>query len=246
MSMSLMTLAMKAKVGNPLRKLVLIKLADNANDSGECWPSYQYIADDCEIDKSTVRKHIKALEKDGFLKIENRKGPKGNTSNLYVLSLHPVGRNSTPVGPESTPPVGPESTRTYHSSEPVNEPDICQIAVDEYNTMAEECGLSKAQVISPTRKTKLKARLKDCGGIEGWSAALDKIRGSPFLLGHTGDWKASFDFLLQQSSFIKLMEGAYDRSNANQDHGYRGPGANQSGFDGLLEAAAEYHSRHNG
>jgi hypothetical protein len=33
------------KVGNSLRKLVLIKLADNANDKGECWPSYQHIAD---------------------------------------------------------------------------------------------------------------------------------------------------------------------------------------------------------
>ncbi|HIA8111342.1 TPA: helix-turn-helix domain-containing protein, partial [Escherichia coli] len=36
MSMSLMAKAMNIKVGNPLRKLVLIKLADNANDNGEC------------------------------------------------------------------------------------------------------------------------------------------------------------------------------------------------------------------
>ena len=31
MSMLLMVAAMKAKLGNPIRKLVLIKLADNAN-----------------------------------------------------------------------------------------------------------------------------------------------------------------------------------------------------------------------
>lgn len=129
MSMELMVKAMKVKVGNPLRKLVLMKLADNANDQGECWPSYQHIADQCEIDRSTVRKHIKGLEEQGFLRIENRDGPKGNSSNLYFLNLSPVGRDSTPVGPkstgvgpESTPPVGPESTRTSHSSEPVNEP----------------------------------------------------------------------------------------------------------------------------
>ncbi|MDI1390068.1 KilA-N domain-containing protein, partial [Escherichia coli] len=36
----LMVKAMKIRVGNPLRKLVLIKLADNASDQGECWPSY--------------------------------------------------------------------------------------------------------------------------------------------------------------------------------------------------------------
>jgi biotin operon repressor len=87
MSMELMVLAMKTKVGNPLRKLVLIKLADNASDSGECWPSYHYIADQCEIGHSTVRKHIKGLEDDGLLTITPRKGPKGNDSNVYRLHL---------------------------------------------------------------------------------------------------------------------------------------------------------------
>ena len=122
MSMESMVKAMKTKVGNPLRKLVLIKLADNANDQGECWPSYQHIADQCEIDRSTVRRHIKALETQGLLRIENREGPKGNSSNLYHLRLGRVGLESTGVGPESTGGVGPESTRTSHSSEPVIEP----------------------------------------------------------------------------------------------------------------------------
>lgn len=129
MAMDLMVKAMKTKVGNPLRKLVLIKLADNASDQGECWPSYQHIADQCEIDRSTVRKHIKQLAGQGLVRIENRDGPKGNSTNLYFLTLGGVGQKSTPVGPESTgvgagptPPVGPESTRISHSSEPVKEP----------------------------------------------------------------------------------------------------------------------------
>lgn len=122
MSMDLMVKAMKTKVGNPLRKLVLVKLADNASDQGECWPSYQHIADQCEIDRSTVRRHIKALETQGLLRIENREGPKGNSSNLYHLRLWGVGPESTGVGPESTGGVGPESTRTSHTSEPVIEP----------------------------------------------------------------------------------------------------------------------------
>tara|TARA_R100000951_G_scaffold113678_1_gene116184 strand:- start:3620 stop:4321 length:702 start_codon:yes stop_codon:yes gene_type:complete len=138
--MTLMVLAMKAKVGNPLRKLVLIKLADNANDKGECWPSYQHIADQCEVARSTVRKHIKDLEHSGLLRIENRKGPKGNTSNLYHLTLHPVPSEITPVPSNSTGGVPSDSTRTYHSSEPINEPKeatskkpvarACQIPTD--------------------------------------------------------------------------------------------------------------------
>jgi DNA-binding MarR family transcriptional regulator len=83
--MELMVQAMSAKVGNPLRKLVLLKLADNANDSGECWPSYQYIADQCEIGRSTVKSHIKALIDLGFLKMEARND--GKSSNLYILTI---------------------------------------------------------------------------------------------------------------------------------------------------------------
>src|SRR5690606_5223308 len=78
-SMSLMVAAMKMRVGNPLRKLVLIKLADNASDQGECWPSYQHIADQCEISKRSVMNHINVLCDSGFLRKEIRKGgPKGN------------------------------------------------------------------------------------------------------------------------------------------------------------------------
>ena len=140
-----MVKAMKTKVGNPLRKLVLIKLADNANDMGECWPSYQHIADQCEIDRSTVRKHIKHLEAQSLLRIENREGPKGNTSNLYQLTLGapvgpestPVGRKSTAVGPKPTASVGPESTRTSHSSEAVKEPVIEPVATQAEAVVAE-------------------------------------------------------------------------------------------------------------
>lgn len=145
MSMELMVKAMKTKVGNPLRKLVLIKLADNASDQGECWPSYQHIADQCEIDRSTVRKHIKHLEAQGLVRIENREGPKGNSSNLYRITLcRPVGPNSTPVGPESTGVgpqptggVGPESTRTNHYFESVKEPVTEPVATQAEAVVAE-------------------------------------------------------------------------------------------------------------
>lgn len=87
MSMNLMAKAMNIRVGNPLRKLVLIKLADNANDKGECWPSYQHIADQCEIGRSTVKSHIRALETLGLLRREFRRNGELNQSNLFYLTL---------------------------------------------------------------------------------------------------------------------------------------------------------------
>ncbi|HHE3724330.1 TPA: helix-turn-helix domain-containing protein [Escherichia coli] len=135
MSMTLMARAMAIKTGNPIRKLVLIKLADNANDNGECWPSYQHIADHCECSRSAVRTHIDALIGMGVLTKENRMGinnGKGNTSNVYYLNLdNPMPPKSTAPVPskitgmplENTPPMPCGGTRTSHSFEPVNEPN---------------------------------------------------------------------------------------------------------------------------
>ncbi|WP_145500553.1 helix-turn-helix domain-containing protein [Yersinia bercovieri] len=131
MSMNLMARAMNIKVGNPLRKLVLIKLADNANDQGECWPSVPYIADQCEISERSVQNHIQKLVKSGLVRIEERKSDNGlNRSNVYHLRLNSAGANAAPHG-ESPAPSGANGApvsganaapRTSHSFEPVIDP----------------------------------------------------------------------------------------------------------------------------
>ncbi|QKJ73458.1 helix-turn-helix domain-containing protein [Pseudomonas rhodesiae] len=141
MSMGLMVAAMKLRVGNPLRKLVLIKLADNASDVGECWPSYQHIADQCEISKRSVMNHITALCEAGLLRKEIRKGgPKGNSSNVYFLTLDGGGAPPAPgvvqqihqgsaagSPPSESPAPGGSAAaapRISNSLEPVIEPVI--------------------------------------------------------------------------------------------------------------------------
>ena len=91
MSMLLMAKAMSIKVGNPLRKPVLIKLADNASDTGECWPSHQHIADQCEISRRSVITHIEALCETGLLQKSSRIGHAGKRSNVYILTLDSAG-----------------------------------------------------------------------------------------------------------------------------------------------------------
>jgi biotin operon repressor len=118
----LMVKAMQIKVGNPLRKLVLLKLADNASDQGECWPSYQYIADQCEISKRSVMSHIDDLCQSGLLKKVFRKGPKGNSTNIYILTLPSAG-DSLPSAGDSLGGSAGAAPRISHSFEPVNEPN---------------------------------------------------------------------------------------------------------------------------
>ena len=116
MSMRLMVQAMNCKVGNPARKLVLLKLADNANDDGICFPSYQYIADKCEMTRRSAISHIEYLIKMGLVSKKERKNKDGSISNLYFLHLEQGSENFALGGSENISP------RTSHSLEPVNEP----------------------------------------------------------------------------------------------------------------------------
>ncbi|HIC2808019.1 TPA: helix-turn-helix domain-containing protein [Haemophilus influenzae] len=130
MSMRLMVQAMNCKVGNPARKLVLLKLADNANDDGICFPSYQYIADKCEMTRRSAINHIEYLIKMGLVSKKERKNKDGSISNLYFLHLEQGSENfaldseNISLGSENFALGGSEniSPRTSHSLEPVNEP----------------------------------------------------------------------------------------------------------------------------
>ena len=130
MSMRLMVQAMNCKVGNPARKLVLLKLADNANDDGICFPSYQYIADKCEMTRRSAISHIECLIKMGLVSKKERKNKDGSISNLYFLHLEQgsenfaLGSENISLGSENFALGGSEniSPRTSHSLEPVNEP----------------------------------------------------------------------------------------------------------------------------
>ena len=83
MSFKLMAQALDIKTGSPTAKLILLKLCDNANDKGECWPSQDTIAEQCELGKRTVVKTIQRLENLGLVAVN--KGPKNR--NFYQLNL---------------------------------------------------------------------------------------------------------------------------------------------------------------
>lgn len=131
MSMKLTAQALDMKLGSPITKLVLVCMADIAGKDGTCFPSYQHIADQCEISKRSVIEHIKKLEALGFISKQERKTKKGNSSNIYQVELC-----SEPPAPPSespaSPPSEPAAPRTSNSPEPVNEPRESAVRVAHY------------------------------------------------------------------------------------------------------------------
>lgn len=127
MSFTLVAKVMSLKVGSLPRKMVLLKLADQANDDGLCWPSYQTIAESCELSRRSVIRHIQQLETDGYLTITKTydKSNKKNFSNRYTLTLNRGDRLSlvtdeAPSGDSVSLPS--DSVSPEPINEPINEP----------------------------------------------------------------------------------------------------------------------------
>ena len=73
---------MKVKSGI-VAKMVLLKLADNANDDGFCFPSLRYLSDACQMTEQGVRNQIKKLESEGLLAVEVGGGRKANRYTVF-------------------------------------------------------------------------------------------------------------------------------------------------------------------
>ncbi len=88
MCVSLILSCIPLKTGSPISKLVLLKLADNADARGVCFPSLNYLAQYCEVSVRTVKRHVNELEKQGFVKRIKRFDDSGRQrSNIYQLRL---------------------------------------------------------------------------------------------------------------------------------------------------------------
>ena len=182
--------------------------------------------DDCDAEKL-----LGQLEKAGFIVVYESQGIKY----IQILNFnkhqnpHQKEQASTIPAPDMhstcradslnplTDSLNPLTDSADEKKSAVKE-NLSKQAVELYNETAEKIGLSKCQKLTESRKTKIKARLIDCDGIDGWKIALQKLEQSAFLRGNTG-WKANIDFLLQESSFVKLMEGAYDNSGTTKGSG---------------------------
>lgn len=225
MSMLLMVKAMRTKVGNPLRKLVLIKLADNANDNGECWPSYQHIADQCEIARSTVKVHIRALEEAGLLRREFRRKGEVNQSNVFHLTIGGGAADNPPGAADNLGGGAADNPRTSHSFESINEPfcdqqagspKVKQIPFKEIFDAYARClpKLPQLRIIDESRKAMIRSRWnadERFQTVDFWVRFFTHVSESDFLMGRTDrPWNGCcFDWLLKPANFRKVVEGNY-------------------------------------
>jgi len=73
--------------GSYRAKGVLVKLADNADCDGVCWPSISTIAEATELSRASVLRAIRDLEEGGFIKVIRNKVNGVNAGNKYRVMV---------------------------------------------------------------------------------------------------------------------------------------------------------------
>ena len=88
MSIKYVLAALEAQIGSSSAKLVLISLADSAdNETGKCWPTVRNLCARSELSERAVRDNIQKLEGMGILTIQRRMQDGVNLPNVYVLNI---------------------------------------------------------------------------------------------------------------------------------------------------------------
>lgn len=89
-----------------------------------------------------------------------------------------------------------------------------QEIVSLFNTVC--VSLSKVQLVNDGRKKAMRNLWKFAkGDMNVIKNIFTKVESSDFLCGRQGTWKASFDWILKQANVIKILEGNYDNTIAN-------------------------------
>lgn len=109
----------------------------------------------------------------------------------------------------STPGVDAPTQPDLLGSPLVNSEQPIDQAISVWKTIGGRCGWSIPTKLTPDRRKKLVARLRE-NGIDGWTSALTRAAKSK-MLGHDPPQWWNFDFIIKNpENILKTLEGKYD------------------------------------
>ncbi len=198
----------------PMEKLVLLAMADCANDEGICWPSIATIARKSGTSERTVQRSIQSMKERRLIEREEVIG-KGCRYRLTPDTVtpqtdsHPRHTVAKPVTDSHPTPdtVTPKPSRNHQEPSEDGEDGFTSTHVFEFwNEKAETWGKRKVRDRTPERKKLVEARIGQ-HGIDGWREVIANFNRSDFLQRAQG---CHFDWLIQKKNFLKVLEGNYN------------------------------------
>ena len=164
MSIKVMSAVWSSGPQNKTELLVLLALADNADDTGKCWPSYETISKKSRVTRRHVIRIINKLCNDGYLEKKQRY----QTSNMYIINLEMIGGDTVSLVTDNvTRPsdIGDTPLVTSTSYKPsVNhklEPSIPDnLNVESFLLVWEEWKQYRKEIKKPLKATSIKYQMK--------------------------------------------------------------------------------------
>lgn len=225
-------------------KLVLLSLADQANDGGTCWPSQPQIAKRCSLSDRAVRDQIQILEEAGML----TRTVKAGVGTTFILTLPETEepRNDIPprnnIPPRNDVPATPEQysgnpgTTFRQTVSKRQQPSVWEDKPPIAGKAADPCPHQaiidlyhqtlpsgrQVRIWNDARKTKLRARWKEDPkrqSLEWWGKFFGYIAESDFLTGKTASanrrpFELGLEWIVSPENFAKIIEGKYHQEAA--------------------------------
>ena len=194
------------------RKLVLLSLADNANDAGLCWPTQETIARRSSLSERTVRDYLHSLAGEGLITILELGNGRG-ISTRYRLNLDAIkaakAAETDEIKAAKTDQKAEDTCRLTTILEPPIEP--------ERETRAKTARLWMREIVGrdPANRAHLQV-LDDLDAIHPQSC-IDAVFG--LAAGTREPWpyaKRVFDSCAAEGHMPRKRNGASERIQANR------------------------------
>ena len=175
--------------------------------------SLQYLMDFTNSSKNTVLKALKELTESKYiLKTENTiNGVRFCTYKTAPL-VQKLNRGSAETEPGGGSEIAPgggsetEPNNKYINNKSNISKDIVNEVIDLYHSIC--VSFPTVKVVSEARKKTVTTML-DRYSMENFKTVFESAEASSFLKGADGGWKASFDWMMKDANFIKILEGNY-------------------------------------
>lgn len=202
---------------------------------GQFLSSYRQISKATGVGVKVIRNLFSRLQDEDTIGIET-----GTGRILVTICNYEKYQSVKPVkgtgGAQQGHSRGTQKKQENNITSSSNEEHTCeaQNAFGLFSASAQRVGWSNPQKLTPQRKRSILARLKECGGLDGWGVALAKAEASDFI--SSQNW-FGLDWLVKPANFTKLMEGNYDnRTSPNTPPRNTGRG---TGHDSLMAGFAQ-------
>lgn len=199
--------ASEQKAGNSTNKVILLILANYADQDFSCFPSIRKLAEMAECGESTVRRSLKDLSKRDLIMIQNRFEPYGDrqrqTSNIYTLRGF---QNETHPPVKLTP--APLSKSIGHITNHINQSEYTIGFNDFWTAYPRRPNTSKKDAFAKYKKAINKISEQQLIKLTKQFASSQK-NTDPKFIPHASTW-------LNQERYFDILEEPKQKTNRNR------------------------------